>query len=269
MQPTCSALLREAYLERTRRSPRYSLRAFARDLGISPGGLHKILNGLKSLSIARAGELARKLRLEGPEYEKFVLAAQLEKARDPAHREILMSRYRVLEPESVHTDLTIDQFRIISEWYHLPIYEALDLGAKDFTPKKLAHRFGITVVEAKAAIERLERLELIVRDEAGLPRKNSPHILFASAVPSEAIRKCYRGLLEKCADAVETQSPQEKVIGAETFTFDPKQLPQLKELTDRYFEQVLELAASGKKRTEVYQAFVEVFRLTKKGDAHV
>jgi uncharacterized protein (TIGR02147 family) len=262
MQPTCSNILRDTYVERTQRSPRYSLRAFARDLGLSPGGLHQVLNGRKPLSVARAAQLAKRLRLEGPAYEKFVLAAQIEKASDPEHRELLLERLRQLEPESKHTQLSIDQFRVISDWYHFAIYESLDLNLKDFTPKKLSQRLGITLVEVREAIERLERLEFIVRDADGTPKKNKHHLLIDSATPSEAIRKAYRQVIDKGEQAITSQSPREKVIGIETFALDPQQIPELKELTDRYFDQVLELAARGKKRTEIYQAFVEVFRLT-------
>ena len=62
----------------------------------------------------------------------------------------------------------MEQFRILSEWYHIPIMELTELDDFDFCPQTVAQRLGIPATLAEVpAIYRLERLGLIRIDDKG------------------------------------------------------------------------------------------------------
>ena len=69
-QKTTSLIILTLVLnERRSRNPRYSLRAYARDLGISVSHLSTIMNGRRKLSTLQAGKIAVKLQFPA---EKFI-----------------------------------------------------------------------------------------------------------------------------------------------------------------------------------------------------
>ncbi len=78
------------------------------------------------------------------------------------------------------------------------------------------------------------------------------------------MRSYYKEIHQKSLNSVESQNSNEKVIGAQVFAFDPDQIDAVRELTDQYLNQLNEIAKAGKKKTEIYQALANVFRLTHK-----
>ena len=70
---TYVSLLRQRYQERKVKNPCYSLRAFARDLGVDNGNLIKILDGKLSLSPRTAFKIGKRLQMNDGELLKFIL----------------------------------------------------------------------------------------------------------------------------------------------------------------------------------------------------
>ncbi|MGE3974205.1 MAG: TIGR02147 family protein [Bdellovibrionales bacterium] len=253
-------ILEKVYLERREKKPSYSLRAFARDLAISAGGLHHVLSGTKKLSFKRAVDIARRLKLNKKQTEQLMLSVQLGKIDDPEYKEILLKAHG--HTDVIQRDLSIDLFRILTDWYYLPIYEACELEGFQWNSRHIAHRFKISSVEASQAMERLERLELVKVSKNGRAEKQANHLLVESQIPNETIRKHYRSLLQKASEAIDNQTPDEKIVGTEVMSFDTDDLQKVKTLTEEYFTELLKISAKGKSKTEVYVSFVEFFRVS-------
>lgn len=268
MEATISAanFLKEKLEERQLRNKSYSLRAFASNIGLSPGGLVQIFSGKKKLSIERAFEIAEALKLSKEQKNLFLLATELDHSNKAERRIELIQRIKKINPNKVNTsfDLSVDQFKLISEWYGLAILECLSSYGRRMTAKEISRHFGITINEATLTIERLQRLNLIQLSEDGLWMRNQANVLISSKVPSEIIRSYYKSVANRSNDSYEKQTPMEKVSAAETFTFDIDQLEEVRKLTDEYLDNLTELASKGVNRTHTYQAFLNIFRLNEK-----
>src|SRR3954468_13014795 len=72
--------LSEELARRMKSNPRYSQRAFARQLGLSAGELSEILRGKRSLSLRSALRVASSLGLSPSETRHLITLAQLEKS---------------------------------------------------------------------------------------------------------------------------------------------------------------------------------------------
>lgn len=81
------AFLRDELSRRQARNARYSLRSFARDLGLAPPRLSDILRGRYGLSGAAAAELAARLRMSEEESFHFRDLAEAEHGRSRLARE--------------------------------------------------------------------------------------------------------------------------------------------------------------------------------------
>src|SRR5258708_36824233 len=108
-------------VERADANPAYSLRALARNLTLAPSYLSAILSGKKNLSAERALETAAGLQLNETEREYFCLLVQIESTTDPALKDSLLKRVRQLNPNVGVYDLSLDHFKIISDWPHFAI----------------------------------------------------------------------------------------------------------------------------------------------------
>lgn len=255
--------LKAALADRVVKNPSYSLRAFAKALEMAPSMLSEVLKGTKNLSQERALLIARKLGLTSSETEYFSLLIQFESARNPELKATIQARMNQANPKRETHDLSIDAFKMISDWYHLPILELSRLDGFTLTPESVSERLGITKLEADVAIERLERLELLVRDPQGRLVKDRDFWVVNARIPNQALRHYHRQMLEKAIESLETQTPQEKFVGSETFGIDPGQLPEANKIIDRFLTEMSELSARSKKRSEVYHLGTQFFRLTK------
>ena len=66
------SILKDELLRRIRQNPRYSLRAFARDLRLSPSRLSEVLSGKQGLSRQAAKAITERLGWRGSEAERFI-----------------------------------------------------------------------------------------------------------------------------------------------------------------------------------------------------
>jgi uncharacterized protein (TIGR02147 family) len=208
-------LLRQALLERSEKNPAFSLRAFARATGISHTVLSLVLSGKRRLSKKAAAKLADYLEL------------------DPEDRLRVMNTYsktKPIEPSS----LSLDAFSVIADWPHIAIMRLLDSPANDLGSKLeargVARRLGVTILEAKLAIERLQRLGLMYQTAGGRWTSKGRSLKVDDTISKPATRKFHKRLLEKAAESVEQDDLEESsVFEAVSLVIDPKHIEYAKE----------------------------------------
>lgn len=253
---------------KSKQNARYSLRAFAKKIGLSPGGLSQIMNGKKNLSVERAHAIGLALELDPQETEYFLSLVQLESAKAPALKLQYLEKVKLLNPklegskDLKQTLLTLDHFKLISDWYGLAIIELVTIVEGEWTATSIAKKMGLSKIEVENTLTRLTNLELIEQTADGHFVRIAGAVMIHASVPNEAIRNYYTGVHQRSLESLTTQTVAEKVIGAQVFAFDPAQIDEVRELADQFLNQLNELAKKGKHRTQVYQAITNIFKLT-------
>jgi uncharacterized protein (TIGR02147 family) len=257
--PRYQTLLEQEMLDRQRQNPKYSARAMARDLGLSPAFFSQLRTGKRALGDETAQIIARRLNW-GPEKRKaFILLAQIERIKSDEIKTSLYSEYLKLQvevqPREGMRRLKIDTFKLISDWYHFAIVESTEL--KQFKPdvEWIAHAFSISVERARSAVERLIRIGLISPDFKKL--EDNYRI---GDIPSEAIRNYHQQLLKLASSALESQPVDERDFSGCTIALDPASLPKARDLIRNFQKELMELVNTGEK-TAVYQMSMQLFRL--------
>ncbi len=256
-------LLKIELADRIAANPAYSLRAMARQTKISPSMLSALLSGKKRISPDRAFEIAKTLKFDKKKRDYFLALVQLERAKSIEQKAEILEKLHTLIPQPQAAILDLDLFRSIAEWYHLAILELTN--TKDFrlTAAAAASALGITKIEAEAAIERLQRLELLQLDPHGSFRKSVSLLVAHSSTPHGALRKYHEQMLEKAKASLHTQKPNEKFVGSETFAFNEKDLEKASEIMEECFSRLVNLAGAQKDKKNVYHLGIQFFRLTK------
>ncbi len=100
------AFLGIVFLEKKKRNKRYSLRAFAKSLGMSHSYLSSIMNGKKELTLDRAKEIVARLNLDPSEAQFFLELVQGTSNKRGRSR---------LSAESLKST----EFSVFSHWYNI------------------------------------------------------------------------------------------------------------------------------------------------------
>ncbi len=256
--------LRSVLVEKASKNPAFSLRAMAKHLEMPPSQFSQALNGKANLSVKTGRRIAHKLSLGAREEDYLCLLIQLEAEKDEQIRSRIVERIRELHSSGreLH-DPGMDTFRHIADWHHSAILELLNLKNFAFTPERVARKLKIPVMHAREAIERLERLGLIMLDAQGKWRRTNNDLCFVSPTRSQAMVSFHRQILEKLSKAFDTQAPfKERLSAYQNIPFAPEALPEIERAMDRFLEDAVRIARRHADKTEVYHLGVHFFNLT-------
>ncbi len=232
-----SELLGKEFSRRKQRNTSYSLRAFARDLRLSPSRLSEVLNGKEGLSEKTvdgiAGALTKKI-VEKKFIKDLVLAefSRNEKVRASAKARVEEAR----KAESFRR-LKEDQFRVISDWYHGAILELIQVAGFQDEPQWIARRLGIAPATASAALSRLQNLGLIERNkDGGWVAKPEAYSAF-SDMPSSAIRRFHLQVLSMHADSLREDPMHERLFLSMILAIPRSRIPEFQDEMNKFATQ--------------------------------
>jgi transcriptional regulator with XRE-family HTH domain len=121
-------LLNSELVRRKKRNPLYSLRSFARDLGISPAALSQSLSYKRELSKTNLSKVVDRLAVAPKDAKNFL------ETRKKKSNPLGDDQFRLLLD---------DQFKLISDWYYIAILTLAETRSASSDPIKLAKHFGI------------------------------------------------------------------------------------------------------------------------------
>ena len=239
-----SHLLKRELEGRRLRNPAYSLRAFARDLGVSVTALSDGVNAKRALSRKNRAKLAKAFLLS-PEEE-----AQLFEKPVPAEK-----------PADPHELLSEDIFRMIGEWHYFAILNLAKTKDSRADPAWIARRLGIEEKLAREALRRLEQLGFLRVKGKKLVRSARPFTTTRD-IPSLAIRKHHLGNLRLAGDALENVPVDLRDFGSTIMPMNLEQVSRVKALLRKTREKAADIAETGE-ASEVYCLSLQLFPLTK------
>lgn len=237
------ALLRAAIDERAKKNPNYSLRAFARASGISHTVLSLVLSGKRPLSKKAALKLADHLNL------------------DPKQRRKVLKPYESVTPKDYST-LSLDTFSVISDWYHYPILSLLELPNAKFEARWIAKRLGISILDAKLAMERLQRLDL-VEEIDGRMRQKGAQLKIDNQSSTVATRRFHQQLLVRANQSIEQDDPADRSFSSVTLAMDISQVEYAKERIKEFRRQLATELETRSTPNAVYFMNFQLFPVAK------
>jgi uncharacterized protein (TIGR02147 family) len=251
--------LEKTFENRIKMNARYSLRAFARDLGISAPRLSGILNRKFGLSRAAAQAICKTLGYDAKTAETFIHSVEAHHHRSPKSRAV--AQMKLAGRQRVFHQLELERFAAVSEWYHFALMELTrfaDLAPND--AKAVAQELGISSIAAKTAIARLLELNLLKIENNFL--KTTGSYLVGNHTPSAAIRALNTQLLGKASAAIENQSVTERDLRTLTLSITKAAMPEFTQLFNQFQKKVRDLAEKNSEKDAVYAWTMQFFKLS-------
>jgi len=263
--------LQHAFDQRMRLNPRYSLRAFARDLELSPGFVSQVLSGKRGLNLKSAAEVFKKLGVSATQQRLYSLEIQKHQKRSESKKLLVQKQIETTLQQAQARLIQQEEFKQISHWSAIAMLQLLRL--KD-SPRKnktewcnwAAKKLNIQTALVKSTLDTLIEMKLVSEDRrAGLVVIHDDVWVDLDA-PNEAVRSFHQEMIKKAMIAVELQSKDERFLQSIQFAVSQRDLPKIQNEILRFANQILR--KYGKDKTLdgdlVYVLNLQLFNLLEK-----
>lgn len=241
--------LRDELTKRVQTNPNYSLRSFARSLGVSPAGLSSVLSGKNRVSPLFIRKIAPKLKLSELQIQKYQLdALGIDNLKTQS------KSYQIIDQ---------DRFEVIKEWYHYAILNLMRV--KDFKPQAswVARRLGISLGEVQSALERLQKVGLLKVDKNGWQDMSNQFTTHTNNRKfSEAARQNQIQLFEKALKSISDIKFEERNHTGTTIAVKKNDLDKAKERITQFRKEFMSEFDQSKEADEVYHISIALFPLS-------
>jgi len=257
-----------AWLKVNRRG--FSYRTFAKKAGFSsPSFLKLVADGQRKLSAESVERVAVGLGLDRREAEAFELLVEMGQAESDSRKNRAYTKIAKLAQRDPVKKIEVDQYEAYSRWQTMVLRELVQLPDFDENPERLAKRmrFKTKPDEIKKGVDNLERLGLVVRDEAGKLIPAEKNLTSGPEVRSLAIRNFHRSMLQRAIEALDTVPLAERNVSGVTVALTRRQYGRVIELVQTLRREVLAVAEETSPHEddeppEIHQLSFALFPLT-------
>lgn len=251
-------MLREELQKRTGRNPRYSLRAFAKCLGVDVAALSRVLSLKQTITLRTANKIVSKLNLPEKERDFFLVSVMEDRKALGIRRE----KKSQLKREGL-LKMNEDLLKVTSELHHFSILELTHINSFKPDPSWIAKKLGISEQKAALAIERLIRLGFLIQDGQELKKvEESVPSVHESLTYNSEHKKYQRETLCHGLHSLENDPVTQRNFQATTIAIDTEKMDFAKKMIQDFMSNLAGYLEKGEKK-EVYQLSVGLFPLTK------
>jgi uncharacterized protein (TIGR02147 family) len=258
------AYLREFYRRRKEHTS-FSYRAFSlrAKLG-SPNYLKLVMDGERNLTQVMAKRFAQACGLTGQAASFFVELVAFGQAESLDARNEAYSRLKRYAQYREANQLQIAADEYHSKWY-LPAIRELAL-AEDFVadPDWIAAKLvpRIKPAEARAALQTLTQLAMLVPDSEGRLRQGTPHVTTGAETASLHMVTYHRTMMRLASEALERVDHAERDISSVTLCLGEDGLENVKSAIVRFRRELLKLSELEPRPRQVVQVNFQLFPLS-------
>ncbi len=243
-------LLFEELRHRQLANPRYSLRAFAGFLQISPGRLSQYIAGKRDITPRSTKKICERLALSPTEEARIIGCASKRKGRP------VLSR-----PDEDFYLLPEDNFRILADWEHFAILSVIRLKGIRHQPSDLAQRLGISETQAGQALERLIKAGLLKKHKGRYVRTQE-RLRTSDGIFNRALRISHRQGLTQAMESLENVPLALRDITSITMPISTRRIRQAKERIKSFRREMSEFL-EGEDADQIYNLNVQLVPVTK------
>jgi len=254
--------LQDELASRCQKNSRYSLRAFARSLGIGSSDLSKLIRRQRQLSPEMLSKLANRLDLDPETLREYSEALELQLK---IHRQVHAATQT---PADNYRQISLDTFRLIADWYHFAILELIKVRGFRGHSAWIAKRLGLTASEVNIAVQRLKRLNFLeVTSRGKWCDKVGATTSVSNGHTDSAKRLQQRQILTKSIEALEDIPLELRDHSTVVMAIDSSRIPAAKGMIRDFRRQLSTLLEKGSDKDQVYVLNVSLFPVTK-GEIH-
>jgi uncharacterized protein (TIGR02147 family) len=254
--------LKDVISKRIEANPSYSVRAFAKNIGLSATLVNRILNGHRNISKATLPFFLSGLHLSEKEGEYFELLVSFNQAKIAQYKRIGFDQIMHFRRLNLKRLQPIE-YEFYHEWYHSVIREILSMMPESqVSSAQIAKRLipEISAREARKSIRLLQKIGLIKKSNGKFIQTDA-FISTGLKWESSIINAFQLKMAELGVEAIERFPKNQRDISTLTVSLSAESLERIKALIKSVRDNILEEAKTGGDR--VYQINFQVFPVSK------
>lgn len=254
---TASNLIQSEFNSRKIKNPAYSLRSFAKNLGVSPGILSLILSGKKEVTPKILKVIAPKLNIDENIYSSL-LEKQAKIKKESSIKSIEKDDMRLIDMET---------FAVISDWYHFAILELFNLDYYETNSLWISKKLNITNEQAQKAIDSLLKIKLLEINNGVIEPGNAFTAIVDYPYTSIAMRERQKQLLKLSSEKLGTLNISVRDHSAITICVDVSLMPEIKDKIKAFRRSLGNfIAKNSKESNAVYEMQISFFPVSSLDD---
>ncbi len=256
-----ASFLRAEIYRRKKDGRGFSMQSLSERIGISPSLLTQVLKGKRKLTPNVAEPMADALQLKGRERRYFILLSRRDSVKSQGEKWEIENEMLKLKGKIGESQLSLLQFRLLSEWYYSVLYVAIGMSDGEFVLDSWANRFGGKVSKAKLeeALNDLVSLELVEKIGTGYRQRLGP-IATGSDHKQAAAFRYHRQMLTMAEKALELPSNAREFSGL-TISLSKKKLGEVKQRVRSFMSELNEFLSESSDKEGIYQLNLQLFPL--------
>lgn len=232
------------------KNSRFSIRAFAKQIGLQSGTLSLILLGKRTISFRLASKIIQSLSL------------------DPSVREQLLSSLKTDKVKKQTADLRLlqlqsDQFQILKDWRHFAILSLMNTKGFKSDHRWMARRLGVDADSCKLAWRRLQKLKLVEKTPSGTWKARYDRIRTNEDDLVPALRYSHFEALDLAKEALGREPLSRREFNWLVVAILKDDIPIIKKRIRMFREQIVQDFGRRSGADEVFRINLQFFPCTK------
>jgi uncharacterized protein (TIGR02147 family) len=234
-------LLMIEYMNAKAKNPHFSMRAFAKKIGVPQSAVSEILSGKRHVTHKMATKIMSGLSVSPNRMQEILEDSGNERG---------------------FKSLDMAVYDVISDWYYFAILSLMETKGFHSSPIWIAQRLKLPLKTVHDALKKLLALDLIAIDpKTKKISLTNEQFEAVSPVATAALKKANKQNLELAFEKLENTRFDERDFTAITLCFDPERMEEAKKLIREFRRKFCKIMESREKK-EVYKMCVQLFPLS-------
>lgn len=258
---TANEILKIHFKRKQEQNSAYSLRALARDLGVSPSFVSSLFQGKKKISKKIFFKLTASLEMD--EYAVASLQQALNKEASP-----FASTLGIATESSTVKFKPIGKKRamtLLHKWYYIAVLDLITCKNAKSEISWISRKLGLLSSEVEEALEVLSKLELIKKHNEKWV-KVVTKLRIPTVHSQSEIRDFHRQMIEKALMELKFKHQQadfdRRLINGITLAINPQKIKKARQRINEALHEIAEELMDDDS-TELYQINLQLFPLSK------
>jgi uncharacterized protein (TIGR02147 family) len=253
-------ILAADFSERKQRRPSYSVRSYARDLGMNASTLAGAMQGRYGISLATAKQVAERLQLDKKQTQFFIDLVESQHSRASFQKKEATHRLKKHSPTVELENLSPEESDLTIKWFFFAVLEYLTVHRKVESRKQIADALRLSEIDVERAIDLLLKQKLVKRTGSGYERIKK-HTMVQSKVPSTLIREFHKQVLDLAKQAIDEQPIANRKYINTVLSFDSAKTAEARSWLETANEEFVSKFSTSPTSDKVYLFGFHLFQL--------
>lgn len=241
-------ILNQYLKKKQKKNPRFSKRALARFIGISPSQLCALLNGKREISYKHALLISKKLNISSVKKNLII-------------QDVVSKITNSLNETQIERVLTSKEFKSISTWYHIAILELANIANEDANAKWFAERLNISQTITNEAINKLINLGFLKSDGFRIYTTGQAFIT-DNNIPQKTLQSYHKSIINLSLEKLTKTPPELKVSSSSILRIPTSKIHEIDEMITDFQRKLGNILEKSENVDELYACSIQFFPLT-------